>query len=199
MMIMLSLRRSRLIYLISMMIKSQLRQYAKNLRAEIPPQEQGAAIHNLKSNLEILLDGQNINCIGTYYPVRNEIHPPNEFYDLPLALPVIRNAETLEFYSWKQGDPLVERDFNIPIPDTRHSQLVKPDILFMPLLLCDTHGNRLGYGAGHYDRYIASRKVKPLCIGVCYDEQIYEEMLPAEPHDIRLDLIVTPKRIIDIK
>ena len=199
MMIMLSLRRSRLIYLIPMMIKSELRQYAKNLRAEIPPQEQRTAIHNLKSNLEILLDGRTINCIGTYYPVRNEIHPPHEFCNLPLALPVIRNAETLEFYSWKKGDPLVEWDFNVPIPDTRYSQLIEPDILFMPLLLCDIYGNRLGYGAGHYDRYIASRKVKPICIGVCYDEQVYEETLPAEPHDIRLDLIVTPKRIIDIK
>jgi len=65
-------------------------------------------------------------------------------------------------------------------------------------LLGDKNGNRIGYGAGHYDRYIASCDTKPYLIGVCFDEQIYDGDIPAEPHDIPLDLIVTPKRVIEI-
>ena len=154
--------------------------------------------------------------IGTYYPIGTEIIPP--FIATPskdrghaidpigslsstgmrTCLPVIRNKTTLEFYAWSIGDPLVKRDFDIPIPDTRNLSPVTPNIILLPLLLCDTYGSRIGYGAGHYDRYIASCEIKPLLIGVCFDEQVYDGDIPSEPHDVPLDLIVTPKHTIQI-
>lgn len=157
--------------------------------------------------------------IGTYYPIGTEIIPPfialpskakgdapdtiapfssTGLRDVSVCLPVIRDKTTLEFYPWSPDKRLIKRDFDIPIPDTRGLLPVIPDIILLPLLLCDKYGNRIGYGAGHYDRYIASLNHKPILIGVCFDEQIYDGTIPHEPHDVPLDLIITPNRVIEI-
>ncbi len=65
-----------------------------------------------------------------------------------------------------------------------------PDLLIIPLLAFD-QGDRLGYGGGYYDRYLAKH---PECIriGIAYDEQ--EEPLVPNPWDEKLDVIITPTR-----
>jgi 5-formyltetrahydrofolate cyclo-ligase len=199
------------------MNKLELRAWAKEVRADISDdQRQGDAIH-LKNNVITRLNDSSIRVIqnggmdcmdkpcndgglvvGTYYPIGTEIIPPHKLSNTQMALPVIRDKMTLEFYKWSLGDALAKCEFNIPIPDTRGLSPITPDIILLPLLLCDTNGNRIGYGAGHYDRYIASCDTKPLLVGVCFDEQIYDGDIPAEPHDQKLDLIITPRRVIEI-
>ncbi|PCI01929.1 MAG: 5-formyltetrahydrofolate cyclo-ligase [Alphaproteobacteria bacterium] len=182
------------------MNKNQLRQHAKNIRAGIDDDQREIDEVALKENILTSLRSINASddvCIGVYYPIGSEISPL--FDGSSLALPVIRHDKSLEFYPWAQGDPVVKREFNIPIPDTRHLSPVTPDVILAPLLLCDRNGNRLGYGKGHYDRYIASFNQRPVLIGVCFDEQIYEGTLPAEDHDVRLDMIITPKRVLDLR
>ena len=58
------------------------------------------------------------------------------------------------------------------------------------------HGNRLGYGAGFYDRLLAGMKDKIPVIAPAYEEQIVEN-IPPEPHDVKVDKIVTDKRVIE--
>jgi 5-formyltetrahydrofolate cyclo-ligase len=63
----------------------------------------------------------------------------------------------------------------------------------------DTAGTRLGYGKGHYDRTIAAlraRGLRPPLIGIAFSVQEVDT-IPHEPHDVRLDLIVTENGIID--
>jgi 5-formyltetrahydrofolate cyclo-ligase len=176
------------------MNKDELRKRAKHIRDNIPDEIRKQSAQNLKNRVQAVVSDEQI--IGTYMSIRNEIEPPHMIKNAQMALPVIRNKTTLEFYSWSVGQPLVKRDFDIPIPDTRDLSPIIPDIIFAPLLMCDVHGNRLGYGAGHYDRYLASLATKPKLIGVCFDEQIYDGELPNEPHDVKLDLIITPSRTI---
>lgn len=68
-----------------------------------------------------------------------------------------------------------------------------PDAVIVPLLAADAHGNRLGYGKGHYDRTLAG--LGALRIGVAWDCQIVAHV-PAEAWDQRLDWLVTPTRTI---
>jgi 5-formyltetrahydrofolate cyclo-ligase len=66
-------------------------------------------------------------------------------------------------------------------------------LLLMPLSAFDARGNRLGYGAGHYDRAIARLRAKgksPVLIGAAFSVQ-EAEALPAEDHDVALDMILT--------
>ncbi len=180
--------------------KKILRERARKIRSAIPDESRVIARESLHRNVTgYLREAKPHGLVGTYYPYGGEIHPPHHLDGYNLALPVIRQGITLEFYQWDDSQPVVKRDFDIPIPDTRHLNPVVPACILLPLVLCDTYGNRIGQGAGHYDRYIASLERKPLLIGVCFEEQVSETPLPAEPHDVRLDVIITPQRIIGME
>lgn len=70
------------------------------------------------------------------------------------------------------------------------------DALLIPLVGYDALGNRLGMGAGYYDRSLANlRHPRPLLIGIAFSCQ-YVARLPADPWDIPLDYIVTEKTIL---
>lgn len=67
-------------------------------------------------------------------------------------------------------------------------------IVVIPLLAVDEHGNRLGYGGGYYDRYL-QKHPQAVRVGYCYDFQI-QKCVPSTEQDMRLDFIVTEKRIL---
>lgn len=67
------------------------------------------------------------------------------------------------------------------------------DVILVPGLAFDRAGNRLGRGAGFYDRSISALKESghnPTLIGVCYHAQIVESV-PTEAHDHRVDRVIT--------
>lgn len=69
------------------------------------------------------------------------------------------------------------------------------DFVLIPGLAFDETGNRLGYGGGWYDRFSSKLRAGVKLAGLAYEEQVVRS-LPAEPHDLRLDLIITDQRII---
>ena len=71
---------------------------------------------------------------------------------------------------------------------------LRPDVLFVPLVAFSPDGRRLGQGGGHYDRWLAAHP-DTLAIGLAWDVQEVGD-LPLEPHDQRLDAVVTPTRVI---
>ena len=68
------------------------------------------------------------------------------------------------------------------------------DLVIVPLVAFDRQGNRLGYGGGYYDRFLAGNSYGQ-AIGLAYSFQEVES-LPVEEHDQKLDLIITEKEII---
>ena len=98
--------------------------------------------------------------------------------------------EPAKMKSLSEGD-LRRGPMNIPEP--AEAELVKPTdvaVWILPGLAFTNDGKRLGYGGGWYDRLLASAYKGSLKIGVAHGFQIVED-LPCEPHDIRLDRIVT--------
>jgi 5-formyltetrahydrofolate cyclo-ligase len=75
----------------------------------------------------------------------------------------------------------------IPIP------LNKFDLVLVPGLAFDLSGNRLGRGMGFYDRLLA--ETSGIKCGVAYDGQLLEA-IPTEPHDARVNFILTPTRCV---
>ena len=94
------------------------------------------------------------------------------------------------FHAWAGSDPLKRSPFGVPEPSDSAPKHV-PEVVFAPLLAFDSGGGRLGYGKGHYDRALAALPRQPVLVGLAYDEQRFDA-LPQEPHDVRLDWIVTP-------
>ena len=81
-----------------------------------------------------------------------------------------------------------------PMPEAPE---VKPDILLVPLVCFDRSGQRVGYGAGYYDRTIAALRAlkKVTTIGIAFAMQEIPQV-PATEHDQRLDFVLTEKEII---
>lgn len=65
------------------------------------------------------------------------------------------------------------------------------DLALVPGVGFDLTGRRLGRGKGFYDRLLA--EIPETTCGVCFDEQIVGE-IPTEPHDVRMDYVLTPTR-----
>ncbi len=70
-----------------------------------------------------------------------------------------------------------------------------PDVVIVPGLAFTPTGARLGQGGGWYDRFLAEVDAACSTIGVCFAEQLLDE-LPIEPHDIAVDLVVTDRGVV---
>lgn len=71
------------------------------------------------------------------------------------------------------------------------------DMAIVPGAVFDKEGNRIGYGAGYYDKFFSSLKKDIVKIGICYDFQLVD-FAPSSPHDVPMDYIITDKRMIKI-
>ena len=109
-----------------------------------------------------------------------------------LCLPVVLDRETIVFRDLVRGAELVDTGFGTAGPGPE-AEVLDPELLLVPLSAFDAAGNRIGYGAGHYDRAIARLRAKgmrPRLVGIAFSCQEVEEV-PAEPHDVPLDAILT--------
>jgi 5-formyltetrahydrofolate cyclo-ligase len=68
-----------------------------------------------------------------------------------------------------------------------------PNVLLVPLLAFDRQGHRLGYGQGHFDRFLHQHKV--ITIGIGFKGQEVDKV-PYQIHDFSLDYILTEEEII---
>lgn len=136
--------------------------------------------------------------LAGYMAMRGELDPRLAMmaHPGPVCVPVIiGKAQPLEFHRWTADGQMVEGAFKALIP-ARADPLV-PQILVVPLLAFDHRGYRLGYGGGFYDRTLEKlRAAGPVvAIGFAHDEQQVAQV-PIDATDQRLDLIVTPERVI---
>jgi len=111
--------------------------------------------------------------------------------DLRLVLPrLVDCASPLRFVSWTLLDELEEGPFGVRQPVAEREDHA-PDIILAPLVAFDAALNRLGQGAGHYDRAFA-RFTDARRIGVAYSVQ-QVEAIPADPWDVPLEAVITER------
>jgi 5-formyltetrahydrofolate cyclo-ligase len=110
-----------------------------------------------------------------------------------LALPVTpKRGLPLSFRRWRWGDPLAAGPFGTKQPAT--GEVLRPDLLLVPLLAFDRAGRRLGYGGGYYDRTLEALPGVD-ALGVAYAAQEMAEV-PAGPGDQLLKRIATETGIV---
>ena len=143
----------------------------------------------------LILDSGDV--VSAYWPLRDELDIRKLLADLHnegmiCALPVVAaKASPLVFRRWRPGDELVSAGFGLAEPSSSASR-VEPRILLVPLLAVDVAGNRLGYGAGFYDRTLAELRVRgPVtAVGVAFEAQRVAAV-PVDGYDQPLDWLVT--------
>lgn len=113
---------------------------------------------------------------------------------LPLCTDTVNHIQ--EARLWNKEHRLVTGAYNIPTPDP-DSPIVKPgeiDMVVLPCVSCDVNCNRLGHGAGYYDRYIEQLRDDCITVVFCYDKLLADK-LPTEPHDRKVDMVITEENI----
>jgi 5-formyltetrahydrofolate cyclo-ligase len=113
---------------------------------------------------------------------------------------VDRENKKLWLYEIKDISELSSGYMGIPEPLPADERMVGPeavDLVVIPGIGYDYSGNRLGYGAGFYDRLLSQTEKKLLVIAPAFEEQLVDH-IPAEEHDVKVYIIVTDKRIMRI-
>ena len=162
-----------------------------------------ALVPSLEQLPEFLVDPR----VAGYWAVNGEM-PLHAAYaslrarEQSYFLPVIDASDLLRFARWTPASALRQNRYGIPEPDA--TDALAPDeldVVLLPLLGFDRTGNRLGMGAGYYDRSFAflrdaTRPVRPVLVGIGYHFQEVKRIVP-EAWDIRLDFIATDRELID--
>ena len=182
--------------------KAQLRAAMRSLRATLAAASPDAAERAAEA-----LPLERLPAFATfsgYHALGSEIDPSPLIRRLSatgalLALPVaMGREESLAFRAWDSRDALVPDALGVPAPPPSAPGL-HPDLVIAPLLAFDRKGGRLGQGGGHYDRTLEHlRTGKPVFVlGLAYAGQEVAD-IACEPHDQRLDAILTETGYIEV-
>lgn len=186
------------------MEKRQLRQQMIAARQALPPAEREVLGRRAQQALVASSWFQRARVVMLYLPIRGEVETAGiaaaaRAGGKRLVLPrVQREPRRLWLHLWV-GEP-ESGAYGIPEPDASWP-LVQPgeiDLVVVPGVAFDRLGNRLGYGAGYYDRTlpeIRSANPSARCVGLAYGLQVVER-LPAAPHDVPLDGVATEDGLI---
>jgi 5-formyltetrahydrofolate cyclo-ligase len=135
--------------------------------------------------------------VAAYHPLRDEISP------MPIvarigegqraAFPWFADRDAM--FLWREGPCSEASPWGVLQPPAS-AEALAPDVVLVPIVLADRRGIRIGHGKGHYDRALfhlrhGGRPVRT--IGLCWADQLVDEPLPADPWDMELDAIATPR------
>ncbi len=185
-------------------MKKSLRNVLLKRRASIKPELKSLKEAAIKKRLFALADFKKAKSILFYASFRSEVDTIRCLQDVirsgkKLALPVVDHRhKELKIFEVKDISELISGYMGIPEPEiTKNREIGLKDIgiVVVPGAGFDINGNRLGYGAGYYDKLLSKSKKHITTIALAFEEQIVKE-IPAEPHDIKVDMIVTDKRLI---
>ena len=140
-----------------------------------------------------------VNKIAAFWPMAHEpdlrqlLTQWAENPELTVALPVVQNRDTpLIFRRWEIDTPMSEGAYGISVPEG--SEEITPDVVLVPTLGFTEQCDRIGYGAGYYDRTLAGLKAANpalVAIGIAWAVGALDETYQPAPHDQRLSAILT--------
>ncbi|MES2518799.1 MAG: 5-formyltetrahydrofolate cyclo-ligase [Bacteroidota bacterium] len=184
------------------MDKVQLRKYYLSKRKAISSEEIAEKSQQIADLFFQSFDLSNIQKLHIFLPIiRNkEIntfliikHLNKHFPQINIIIPkTIISTSEMEHYLLDE-EKLTENQWGILEPSDENLVKFEPstiDLVIIPLLVFDKHGNRVGYGKGFYDRFLQKCKTTTLKIGLCLEEPI-EQIEDVNEFDIKMDFCIT--------
>lgn len=189
-------------------VKFELRSVLIAARATAHTEEPNAGETLVQSAAQIL-SLTKTPIVAGYIPFKTEIDPrplmralaaQGARLCLPRTPPKGQSSTGLTFNLCDPDNPdhLEKSTWGVMEPSA-HLPQVRPDVVLVPLLGFDHAGNRLGQGQGHYDRTLEAMRAtgQVLAVGAAFAAQEVAS-IPVEPHDQRLDWIITPTKAYPI-
>lgn len=183
------------------MDKRVLRATLLQQRAALTVAQREHLSHAAQSRVLKLSIFHDAEIIALYSPIRNEVETGL------LAKAALQNGKTLcfpcvdgeslRFYAVDSLADLETGCFGVCEPPRcgREVSAARIDFLLVPGVAFDSHGQRLGYGQGFFDRFLVQSGFCGSRVALGYDFQVVD-LVPAEEHDQAVDLLVTDKRLI---
>ena len=183
--------------------KAALRRRALDRRDALSDIQRATASEAIAVRAGIILTSLEPGTVTFYLPIRSECDTRSLMTMAAakhsvVGLPAIVDTSRIVFRRYEPGDRVIAGSLGTRAPGDS-APLVTPDTIVLPMVAFDRRGMRLGYGRGHYDRAInALRKSgrQPKLLGIAFSVQEVDP-IPAEPHDVRLDWIVTEKETLE--
>ena len=185
-------------------MKSIIRKETLKKRDEIPADLRAAKDALIKEKIFSLSEFRASKTILFYASFRTEAGTLDMIKESlnagkKVVLPKVdKTKHRLSLYAIKDIVELSPGFMGIPEPPSSEERITPVDDLdlaVIPGAAFDFSGNRLGYGAGYYDILLAGKRKRIPLVALAYEEQIVDS-IPAENHDVKMDIIVTDKRII---
>lgn len=186
------------------MQKTDLRHRMRTLLATITPEQRHARSLDVCHQLEDTPEFRRAETIMLFLSMEQEVETATLVLQAwkegkTVALPRVRWAQ-------RQIEPVVIKSLDTspnpagqglrdPLGGTPIS-LGRIDLVAVPGLAFDRRGYRLGRGKGFYDRFLSQKDFHALRIALCFQEQLLDELLPVESHDIPMNMIVTDQKIL---
>jgi 5-formyltetrahydrofolate cyclo-ligase len=174
----------------------------RSLRAALPPEERARLAALVEAGLLALPQTAAAHTVMVFSSFGSEV-PTDGIVRRVLAaghrvlLPYLDSA-ALEAAELQPGETPVPSAYGPAEPPSRVP--VDPgevDLVVVPGLAFDRQGNRVGYGGGHYDRYLARLDRDAVRVGIAFHLQLVEGV-PNGPGDERVDLVITDRETIAV-
>lgn len=182
--------------------KKELRLHYKNLRKELSPdliEEKSLAIANNLLKLSIW----NKTYYHVFLPIEEQKEVNTEFILHLLSgkdkeIVVSKSdfeTRIMNHFLLTDNTKIKKNEYNIPEPLNGLSVPSETiEVVFVPLLAFDIFGNRIGYGKGFYDKFLAECKPETIKIGLSFFEAV-NQIDDVFESDVKLDYCVTPEKI----
>jgi 5-formyltetrahydrofolate cyclo-ligase len=183
--------------------KAEVRNELLRKRDRIPPEVRKVKNRLIRERLLSLAEFKNASVIFFFASFRTEVDT-TELIKTSLSdgkrvvLPKVKkDTQELLLYEITDFGQLSPGYMNIPEPLVQDVQMSINDVelVIIPGAGFDILGNRIGYGGGYYDRLLAGLQKPVPVIAPAYEEQVVD-VIPSEPHDIKVQIIATDSRLI---
>ena len=188
------------------MTKKELRKRLLERRSALSDDEVAEQSLRIQRKVIDLKKFQSAKIVALYSDIRKEVATGEIFVvflrrDKVLLYPRgLKNRKQLIFAQVKSREDLKDGNWGIMEPriGLKEFSPQQIDLMFIPGVGFDKEGRRLGYGQGYYDRIAGRLRKDCIKIALAFDFQVVEE-IPDSSRDIRVEKIITEKRVIEIK
>jgi 5-formyltetrahydrofolate cyclo-ligase len=194
------------------MSKDQIRINHKKLRNMLSLEEQNYYSCAIRERLFTTTEYQNCNHLFSFVSFDTEVDTigiiQQAFLDKKKVYVPRVETHGMEFYEIQNLEGLIPSKFGVPEPpnseETRYQSInhtnvkmdQKSNLMLLPGLAFDYIGNRIGYGAGYYDRYLSAYPTDHFYkMALSYDFQLLDQITTGE-FDVKADAILTPTQRI---
>jgi 5-formyltetrahydrofolate cyclo-ligase len=173
-------------------------------RRALPIMEVKSASILVQQKFIVTAEFADARVIALYAPIHNEVDTTEVMHAALASAKIVLFPAVchrgLEFRRITNPSVLHRGAFDILEPDATCLAHFpeEVDLIVVPGVAFDVFGRRIGYGKGYYDKSLHHLSGKGKIVGFCYDFQLVYE-ISDEPHDVKMDTIITERRTINLR